>query len=45
LKKVRCVSREVEKVYLMKLAKPHKVNWCVGAMAIKEEQSISTIGW
>jgi hypothetical protein len=37
------VSREVEKVYFVKLAKPHKVNWCVGAMAIKEEQSIARV--
>jgi hypothetical protein len=37
------VSREVEKVYLMKLAKPHKVNWRVGAMAIQEEQLIARV--
>jgi hypothetical protein len=43
LKKVRCASREVEKVYLVKLAKPHKVNWRVGAIAIPEEQSIARV--
>jgi hypothetical protein len=43
LKKVRCVSREVEKVYLMELAKPHKVDWRVGTMAVDKEQSMTTM--
>ena len=37
------MSREVEKLYLMKLAKPHKVNRRVGTMAVNEEQSITTV--
>ena len=37
------MSREVEKLYLIKLAKPHKVNQRVGTIAVNKEQSITTM--
>jgi hypothetical protein len=38
---VQRVRREVEKVYLILLALLHKVNRCVGAIAIKNKQLVA----
>ena len=35
------VSREVEEVDLVDLAEPHKVDRCIGAVAVKKEESIA----
>jgi len=36
---------EVEEMYLIDLAEPHKVNRYMGAMAVKNEESIAAARW
>jgi hypothetical protein len=42
---VGAVSREVEEVDLVDLAEPHKVDRCVGAVAVKKEEAIAAVRW